>query len=144
MNDIKNYIIDKLTEFNDKYNVKHKLDSCWGNDKDMKRQWKRDCENVRLQWQDVNSVSDVKMYIERYASIVERYQNIRGVYLDSYYMDLALYRVISALQKMAQCYDYEALGFNGCNKEEIDALFDRLYQVFSDMEDVNIRRAMQD
>lgn len=84
------------------------------------------------------------MYIERYASIVENYQKIRGVYTDSYNMDLALYRVISALQKMAQCYDYETLGFNECSEEEIDALFDRLYQVFNDMEAVNMRRAMQD
>ena len=109
-----------------------------------KKQWKKDREKIRLQWQEINSIFDVKTLIERYASTVKRYKDIRGVYTDSYDMDLALYRVVSAFQKMAQCYDYKELGFNECGKEEIDSLFDRLYQIFDDMEDVNMHRAMQD
>ena len=125
-NYMKSYVKDKLAEFNTQYNVKYKLDSCWGNDREIKKQWKKDREKIRLQWQEINSIFDVKTLIERYASTVKRYKDIRGVYTDSYDMDLALYRVVSAFQKMAQCYDYKELGFNECGKEEIDSLFDRL------------------
>lgn len=143
-NYMKSYVKDKLAEFNTQYNVKYKLDSCWDNDREIKKQWKKDREKIRLQWQEVNSISDVKTLIERYASTVKRYKNIRGVYTDSYDMDLALYKVVSALQKMARCYDIEALGFNKCSKEDIDDIFDNLYKILAEMEDVNMCRAMQD
>ena len=59
-------------------------------------------------------------------------------------MDLALYRAVSAIQKMAQCYDFDDFDFHTFGKEDIDNIFDTLYQWLEEMKNVNMRRAMQD
>ena len=142
MSEMQSYLKEKLHEFNSKYNVKYKLSTCW--DKELKRQWKRDCEEISAQWQEVNSVADIQKYVDWYAATVERYENIRGFYTDAYDMDLALYRAISAIQKMAQCYDMDRFDFHTFGKAEIDTLFEKLYETLKAMQDVNLRRAMQD
>ena len=75
---------------------------------------------------------------------VKQYQNIKGLFSDAYDMDLALYKAVSAIQKMAQCYDFDDFDFHTFGKEDIDNMFAVLYQWLEEMKNVNMRRAMQD
>ena len=142
MSEMRDYLKSRLDEFIRNYNVENKLNTCW--DKDLKRQWKRDSDEVRSQWKNINSVADVQRYVDWFASTVARYENVKGIYTDAYDMDLSLFRAIYAIQKMAASYDNEKLDFHTFGKDEIDRLFSELYRVLKEMKEVNLRRAMQD
>lgn len=142
MEDLQRYLKSKLDAFNKTYNVQQYLNSY--TDKDLKRQWKYDCNRVKGRWQDIKSISDVEECIVGFATTVERYQNIKGIFSDAYDMDLALYEVVLAIQKMAQCYEFDNFDFHTFGKDDIDNMFDTLYKWFEEMKNVNMRRAMQD
>lgn len=65
-------LLNKLDELKNSYNVEYKLSTCL--DKDMKRQWKRDSEEIRSQWQYINSVADVQKHVNWFDSTVARYE----------------------------------------------------------------------
>lgn len=142
MEELQEYLKEKLIEFKKTYNVEYHLNASSG--RELKRQWKWDYERTRGQWQFVKSISDVKRYVNGFVGTVKQYQNIKGVISDAYDMDLALYRAVSAIQKMAQCYDMDDFDFHMFEKEDIDEIFDTLYQWLEEMKNVNMRRAMQD
>lgn len=142
MEDLQEYLKGKLTEFNRTYNAEHHLNSY--SDRHIKRQWKEDSKRTQGQWQSVNSISDVTRYVNGFAATVKGYQGIKGIYTDAYDMDLALFKAVSAIQKMAQCYDIDDLDFHTFSKEDIDDMFDALYNNLDAMKNVNLRRAMQD
>lgn len=142
MEDLQEYLKGKLTEFNRTYNAEYHLNSY--SDRYIKRQWKEDSKRTQGQWQSVNSISDVTRYVNGFAATVKGYQGIKGIYTDAYDMDLALFKAVSAIQKMAQCYDIDDLDFHTFSKEDIDDMFDALYNNLDAMKNVNLRRAMQD
>lgn len=142
MEDVQSYLKNKLEAFKQKYNAEDKLNFYC--DKELKRKWKVDQGKAKNQWQYINNVEDVKNYINGFIGQVEQYQNIRGIPEDSYYMDLALYKAILAISKMAQCYESNKCDFDSCGKEEIDEIFDTLYHWLEEMNNVNMRRMMQD
>ena len=142
MENIQEYLKEKIDHFNEKYNVENQLNRYFN--KEIKHKWKIDQEKVKNQWQYIKSISDVRKYIDGFIGTVKYYQNIRGIYSDSYDMDLALYEAILAIKKMEQCYDFNGFDFNTYTKEDIDEMFDTLYKWLKEMDDVNIRRAMQD
>lgn len=142
MEDLQQYLKSKLDDFNKTYNVQQYLNSY--TDKDLKRQWKYDCERAKGQWQDIKSISDAERCIDEFATTVERYQNIKGIFSDAYDMDLALYKAVLAIQKMAQCYEFDKFDFHTFGKNDIDNMFAMLYKWFEEMKNVNMRRAMQD
>ena len=142
MEDLQEYLKEKLKEFNKAYNAEYHLNTYF--DRELKRQWKSDYERTRGQWQSVKSISDVKRYVNGFVGAVKQYQNVKGLFSDAYDMDLALYRAVSAIQKMAQCYDIDDFDFQMFGKAEIDDMFNVLYEWLKEMQNVNIRRAMQD
>lgn len=142
MEDLQEYLKEKLNEFKNTYNAEYHLNAY--SDKDLKRQWKSDYERTRGQWQSVKSISDVKRYVNGFIGTVKQFQNIEGVFSDAYDMDLALYRAVSAIQKMAQCYYIDDFDFHTFDGEDIDEMFSTLYQWLEEMKNVNWRRAMQD
>ncbi len=142
MEDLQEYLKDKLSEFNKTYNAEYHLNSYF--DRHIKSQWKDDYKRVQGQWQSVKSISDVQRYVNGFAATVKQYQNIKGLFSDAYDMDLALYKAVSAIQKMAQCYDFDDFDFHTFGKEDIDNMFAALYQWLEEMKNVNMRRAMQD
>lgn len=142
MGDLQEYLKDKLSEFNKTYNAEYHLNSYF--DRHIKSQWKEDYKRVQGQWQSVKSISDVQRYVNGFAATVKQYQNIKGLFSDAYDMDLALYKAVSAIQKMAQCYDFDDFDFHTFEKEDIDNMFVALYQWLEEMKNVNMRRAMQD
>lgn len=142
MEDLQEYLRDKLSEFNKTYNAEYHLNSYF--DRHIKSQWKDDYKRVQGQWQSVKSISDVQRYVNGFAATVKQYQNIKGLFSDAYDMDLALYKAVSAIQKMAQCYDFDDFDFHTFGKEDIDNMFTALYQWLEEMKNVNMRRAMQD
>lgn len=142
MENMQEYLKDKLEEFNKNYNVEQQLNMY--NDKDLKRRWKSDHERAQWEWQFINDVTDVNRYINGFIGSVKHLQNIKGIFADSYDMNLALYKAILAIRKMAQCYEFSICDFGSCSKEDIDAMFDTLYQWLKKMNNVNMRRAMQD
>lgn len=142
MEDLQEYLKDKLSEFNKTYNAEYHLNSYF--DRHIKSQWKDDYKRVQGQWQSVKSISDVRRYVNGFAATVKQYQNVKGLFSDAYDMDLALYKAVSAIQKMAQCYDFDDFDFHTFEKEDIDNMFVALYQWLEEMKNVNMRRAMQD
>ena len=142
MNDLQVYLKERLADFNKTYNAEYHLNSYF--DRHIKQRWKDDYERVRGQWQFVRSVSDVKGYVNGFVGTVKQYQNVNGLFTDAYDMDLALYKAVSAIQKMAQCYDFEDFDFHTFGKEDIDNVFTTLYQWLEEMKNVNMRRAMQE
>lgn len=142
MNELQDYLKEKLNEVKKTYNAEYHLNSYF--DRELKRQWKIDYERTRAQWQSVKSIADVKRYVNGFVGNVKQYKNVRGLFSDAYDMDLALYRAISAIQKMAQCYDMDDFDFRAFGKEEIDDMFSVLYKWIEEMRNVNMRRAMQD
>ncbi|MSS64178.1 hypothetical protein [Velocimicrobium porci] len=142
MEDLQEYLKERLNEFRKTYNVEYYLNAY--SDKELKRQWKSDYERTRGQWQSIKSISDVKRYVNGFVGTVKQFQNIKGLFSDAYDMDLALYRAVCAIQKMAQCYDIEDFDFHMFQKDDIDEMFDTMYQWLEEMKNVNMRRAMQD
>lgn len=142
MEDLQQYLRSKLDAFNKTYNVQQYLNSY--TDKDLKHQWKYDRERVKGRWQDIKSISDVERCIVGFAATVERYQNIKGIFSDAYDMDLSLYEAVLAIQKMAQCYEFDNFDFHTFNKTDIDNMFVTLYKWLEEMKNVNMRRLMQD
>lgn len=142
MENLQQYLKDRLAEFNKTYNVQSHLNSY--SDREIKKQWKEDYNRTQSQWQSVKCNSDVIRFVNGFIATVKQYQNIKGFFIDSYDMNLALYRAINAIQKMTQCYDIDYLDFHTFGKEDIDELFDALYNGLEKMKNVNMRRAMQD
>lgn len=87
MEDVQEYLKNRLNEFKQGYNAEYKLNSYC--DKELKRRWKVDREKAKNQWQYINSVEDVRNYISGFIGQVEQYQNIKGIPTDTYDMDLA-------------------------------------------------------
>lgn len=142
MADLQKYINDKLQKFIQVYDVEGSLNLY--NDKDLKRMWKKDSLKIKNQWQDIKCYMDVKEAVDSYVATVSRFQNIPGVLEDAYMMDIALYKAINAIKKMRQCYDSATFDFEEQSKENIDYLFDQLNFGEKLMQDINMRRLMQD
>lgn len=142
MEELQEYLKEKLNAFKKTYNAEYHLNTY--SDKELKRQWKNDYKRIRGQWQSVKSISDVNRYVNGFVGTVKQYQSIKGFFSDAYDMDLALYRAVSAIQKMAQCYDIDDFDFHMFGKTDIDEMFELLYIWLDEMRNVNMRRAMQD
>lgn len=142
MEDLQQYMQNKLNEFNKNYNAQYQLNSYM--DGYIKKQWKLDEKRMHGQWLSVRSISDVQGYITGFLGTIKQYENIRGVHTDAYDMDLALYKAVNAIQKMVQCYDMEDFDFYTFDKRDIDGLFKELYDGVEKMKKVNMHRAMQD
>ena len=139
---MKNYINNKLDEFNREHCVESKLNNYEGY---FKKQWKKDREEIsRSLWGEVRSVSDVINYVNLYVDSVEREVNLNVKYLDIYDIDLALYRAVYAMNKMAYCYDNPNCNFITVEKNEIDALFSMLKTAHIEMKNELARRSMLD
>ena len=83
-------------------------------------------------------------YVNGFKATVKQYQDIQGIFTDAYDMDLALYRAVSAIQKMAQCYDIDEFDFHTYSKDNIDKVFLTLDECLDKMKNVNMQRVMQD
>lgn len=88
------------------------------------------------------SINDVFDYVDRYVASVEREEKLNVTYLDIYDTDLALYRAMYAIRKMAQCYDNPNCDFNTFGKDEIDSLFNKLEKTYNRMKQELLRRTM--
>lgn len=140
--DLQEYLKGKLEEFNKCYNAEYRLNSYF--DRHIKKQWKEDYKRIQNQWQAVRSISDVQRYVNGFAVTVKGYQGIKGIFTDAYDMDLALYRAVSCIQKMAQCYEMDDFDFHTFEKKDIDEMFCALYTNLEAMKKVNMHRAMQE
>lgn len=145
MENLQNYLKEKILEFNKKYNVEQSLQYRSTVDKEIKRRWENDYKYIRNQWQYIGSISDVMSRVDNFTGRVNYFKDKRGFYEDAYDMDLELYKAILAIRKMAQCYDIEdKFDFYMFGKDDIDNLFSTLYNGLKDMENINMRRSMQD
>lgn len=141
MSKMKDYLESKLNEFKREHNVESKLNRYDGYEQ---KQWKRDREKIRELWPKVNSVADVKEYIDSYVFMVEREERLRTNDLYTYDIDLALYRAIYAIQKMVHSFDMEGFDWNNLEKEAIDDLFSELYASVDKMRNIITRRTSWD
>lgn len=141
MSEMKDYLESKLNEFNREHNVQAKLNRYDGYEQ---KQWKRDREKTRDLWAKVNSITDVKEYIDRYVFMVEREERLRTNDLYTYDVDLALYRAVYAIQKMVHSFDMEGFDWNNLEKEAIDDLFSELYVSVEKMRNIITRRTSWD
>jgi len=135
---MKDYLQSKLNEFKSEHDPYAKLNRYDG---DEKRRWKRDYKRTSDLWKEVNSVADVKEYIDRYVFMVEREERLRTTDLYTYDIDLALYHAVYAIQKMVHSFDMEGFDWNNLEKEAIDDLFSELYNSVEKMKNTITRRA---
>lgn len=142
MENLQEYLKEKLSDFSRIYNAQYHLNSYM--DRHIKQQWKEDYKRTQGQWQSVRSVSDIQRFVNGFLGTVEQYENVKGLFTDAYDMDLALYKAVNAIQKMAQCYDVDDFDFHTFDKDDIDELFTILYSGLDRMKIVNMRRAMRD
>lgn len=137
---MKNYINGKLEEFNRKCCIHNKLNSYDG---DYKKRWKRDYNDIKNSlWREIMSATDICEYVDRYIYSVEREISSNNTYLDIYDIDLALYRAVYAIQKMACCYDNNNCDFSSFDKSQIDALFEKLNIAYDKIKNEIFRRSI--
>lgn len=141
---MKDYLDKKIADFKKYYNVQHHLSTYCNNDCDLNRRWKKDFNQIQNQWQDISSISKMQEYVDMYSSIVERCNDAKGIFIESYDMNLALYRAIKAIEKVANCYDRDGFDFNEFGQDEIDKLFAKLYYWTKEMQNISFRRSVQD
>lgn len=144
MNELQQYLENELNKFNKKYDSGYHV-SRYGN-KDLQRRWKKDKKDINQYWQSIKSTDDVRRSVNIFIGTVESFENVsRGIIGDAYDMDLALYKAVTAIQKMTQCYDMSNdFDFYQFGKEDIDKMFETLYSGLKRMEKVNMNRAFQD
>lgn len=140
MSDVSNYIKNKLNQFCKEHDVPGKLNRYDG---ELQRQWKHDRDRTKMLWQEIMTESDVHDYIDRFVSSVEREANLNTLCLETYSTDLALYRAVYAMEKMAQCYNNKNCQFNTIDINAIDIMFNKLEQAHQKMKDELMRRTMR-
>lgn len=69
MEDLQEYLKDKLPEFNKTYNAECYLNSYLN--RHIKSQWKEDYKRIQGQWQSVKSISDVQRCVNGFATTVK-------------------------------------------------------------------------
>lgn len=128
---MKDYINKKLEDFFQKCgNIESKLDRY---DDIYQKQWKRDKDDISKKlYQQITTVSDVIQYIDHYVGSVEREKSLKVLNLDIYDVDLALYKAVYALKKMANQYDNIKCNFN-IDVKQVDEIFAKMEQAHKDM-----------
>ena len=135
------YLKFKLDEFNKEHDAYAKLNRYEG---ELKKRWKRDYSNREFVWRNVNSRDELMSYIAQYTGAVEREKKLKILSVDTYEIDLALYHVTYALQKVIHCYHMDSFDFKTLSISDIDEIFDQLYCGVGEMKDINMRRSMWD
>ena len=79
MSELQSYLKTKLNDFSKTDNVLYRLNAYCESDRELKRLWKRDHEEIRNQWQGVSSVAAIQEYMRGYAATIERYKNISRI-----------------------------------------------------------------
>lgn len=128
---MKDYIKKKLEDFYEKCgNIESKLDRY---DDIYQKQWKRDKDDISKNlYQQITSTSDVIQYIDYFLASVEREKSLSVLNLDIYDVELALYKAVYALEKMANHYDNNKCSFS-IDEKQVDELFDKMEQAYTDM-----------
>lgn len=145
---MKEFLEGKIAEFEKNHFYKGYLSST---DPEIKRRWKEE-EKIRdRKWCEIKSNKDVYDLIDQFdgaVSIVEKFVwPGHGHIEDGFNMSLALYNAIRGLKKLAQFVDRHsgsADGFSEITEQEVDKIFSRLEEIYVRMEEMNMRRAMQD
>ena len=140
MNDVSKYIKNKLNEFCKEHDVPGKLNRYDG---DLKKQWKNDREKTKMLWQEILTEADVHTYVDNFVYSVEREVSLNTPFLETYYTDLALYRAVYAIEKMAQCYNNNNCQFDMIDINTIDSMFEKLEKAHRKMKDELMRRTMR-
>lgn len=148
---MKDYIIEKINEFEKKYHLQYCLNSLASVDSEISRMWKQESSQNNECWRRINTNDDVIQlvdFFDRSVRFVE--ENVRfgdGHIEDGYNMALAGYRAIQGFRKMAEFIDpkpWNKSGFAELSETEVDTLFNRMNEIAERMNKQNSRRAMQD
>ena len=135
---MKAYLESKLLELKRFYNAEHSLNNYCGND--LKRQWNKDREEVKKQWETVMSMDDIQKYVDAYDIVVDRYLSNLGA--DVYCVNLTLFKLTYAIEKMVSCYDNDRCDFHFNGIEEIDNWFAVVHKQIESMKSEMHRRSM--
>ena len=142
---ISQYIFDKIEDF--KMNVCNPdqyLNNMVSFDNEFKRMWKRD--KAAFDYAGIEDNAKVMDYVQKFENSVYFVETFvkRGIQEDDYNMYVSLYKALKALFKMAQNIDNDHCQFKEMSIQEIDDVFSKLEDVAQRMNNVNMRRAMQD
>ena len=140
MSDVVKYIKSKLNEFCKEHDVPGKLNRYDG---DIQKQWKYDREKTKMLWKEIMTESDVHIYVDNFVYSVEREVSLNTSCLETYDTDLALYRAVYAIGKMAQCYNNNNCQFDMIDISTIDFMFEKLEKAHRKMKDELMRRSMR-
>ena len=149
--EMKDYIIEKISEFEKKYHLQYYLNSLASVDSEISKMWKQESSQNNECWRRINTNDDVIQlvdFFDRSVRFVE--ENVRfgdGHIEDGYNMALAGYRAIQGFRKMAEFIDpkpWNKSGFAELSETEVDTLFNRMNEIAERMNKQNLRRAMQD
>lgn len=144
MMEVQQYMLDKIRDFKVKVcNPEAHLNNMASYDRDFKRMWKRDKDN--FDYAGIIDNERVFDYVQGVEGSVHFAENLKlGHIEDAYNMYLSLYKALTALFKMAHNMENSYCDFEEITVQAVDEIFDELEQVVQRMENVNMRRAMQD
>ena len=140
MSDVSNYIKSKLNEFCREYDVPGKLNKYDG---DLQKRWRRDREKTKMLWQEIITESDVHSYVDSVVYSVKREVSLNTSCLETYDTDLALYRAVYAIEKMATCYNNLNCQFDMIDISIVDSMFEKMEQAHHELKDELMRRTMR-
>lgn len=138
---MKEYLNNKLSELKNRYNAESFLKTFCATD--LKRQWEKDYKEVKNLWATIVNMDDVQKYIDAYDVVVNRYLKTNSG-IDTYYVNLILFKATYAIDKMVNCYDNNKCDFHFSNTTDIDSWFEKLYKLIDIMNNELNRRAMAD
>lgn len=148
---MKEYIEDKIRNFISDNNFAGYLERLASVDSDIKAYWKAEKNRNNEVWRNIRTNKDVLDLIDRFDGVVtfvEEYVPFgKGHIEDAYNMALAEYRALQGLTKLARFIDpsqFNNTEFTMLSESDIDAIFERMTEIATRMNQQNMRRAMQD
>ena len=120
-------------------------------DPEIKREWSSLQQRRNIEWEQIKNIDDVYRLIDVFKNTVESINQIPFGNLhvqDKYEMDVALYRVLQGLRKIAKLKGtitlFQPEWVRSISESEIDNMAETIITTINKMKSISVRKAMQD
>ena len=143
MNNFIQYLKAEISKFKEKFcDPELSLGNFVYGHKEFKEKWKSDKHG---DYRKIKSNADVFDKVSRFVTIVSRVKEEKDCPIDyEYWMKCNLHEAITALSKMANCFDNPQCNFEELSNKEVDDIFENLINAVESMEHLILLRQMKD